>query len=197
MLTKERKTIAIMLGILIPFLSLAIYSYKGSQVDSNLRDVDNAYKESSKNKVSISEKDTRSSGVAVSDFDLHGLDGNTVRFSSYNGSALVVSFWATWCRYCVMEIPMFNKIHEKYKAEGLEIIAISLDKAKPSYLKSFVNSKQIKYSVFLGAPDTVSKFGSVRGLPTTFFVNRRGEIVNVRVGVISEREMESEIKAIL
>lgn len=185
-MTKEKRTISIMLLILAPFLFVAIYSYEKSK--SNMGPQTNIY----------SVEEGSSAEKIKFDFDLNDLDGNVINFSRFEGKVVVVNFWATWCKYCVMEIPGFNSIYSKYKSKGLEIVGISLDKSGPSRVKEFVKRTRISYPIFLGAPpEALRSFGTVSGLPTTFFLSREGKVVDSKVGILHENELESIVKKLL
>ncbi len=185
---KEQKTIVILLGVLIPILIIAVYSFKQSQ--ENIQISSERYSNGDKEAKDSSGKNK------LADFTMLDMDGKPVKFSTFKGKVLVVNFWATWCKYCIIEIPGFNKVYEKYKNQGVEILGISMDRSGVSKVKSF-SEKKIKYPVFMGNREAVSTFGSVRGLPTTFFVNRKGEVVKFRVGMIREKELEETIKSLL
>jgi len=185
-LTKEKRTVLIMVAILAPFLIIAIQSYH--KAENTKTATQEAYQE---------ENGEKTQQENTSDFELQNIDGSTVNFSSFKGKILVVNFWATWCKYCVMEIPGFNSVYAKYKDKGVEIIGISLDRSPPEHIKSFVKSRKIKYPIFLGTREAVLKFGKVQGLPTTFFIDRSGKLINSKVGLIHENELEDAVKSLL
>lgn len=175
-----------MVAILAPFLIIAIQSY--NKTENTKTDTQEAYQGEG---VKAAKQEGRS------DFELKNIDGSTVNFSSFKGKVLVVNFWATWCKYCVIEIPGFNSVYAKYKDKDVEIIGISLDRSPPEHVRSFVKAKKITYPIFLGTRETILNFGKVQGLPTTFFIDRNGKLAKSRVGLIHENELEDIVKSLL
>jgi peroxiredoxin len=143
-------------------------------------------------------------GKLAPNFTLVDLQGKKVSLSSYKGKAVVVDFWATWCGPCKLEIPWFEKLHDQYAAQGLEILGVSTDpldsgdlaKAAPMVAK-FASGIHMNYPVLL-ATDQVSKaYGGLDALPTTFFIDRSGKIVASSVGLAPRDEIEANIKKAL
>jgi peroxiredoxin len=119
------------------------------------------------------------------DFELKGLDGKTVKLSEYRGKVVILDFWATWCPPCREEIPHFIKLQKELGDEGLAIIGVSLDQTD-SPVKSFIKEHGINYPVVMGDRNLASKYGGVRAIPTTFVIDKKGEIAKKYVGYKSE-----------
>ena len=114
---------------------------------------------------------------SLPDFSLTTLTGETVSSQDYEQKILVVNFWATWCTPCVYEIPHLNDLYREFRSKGVEILGISLDTADPEHVRRFTRQHRMKYPVVVGASSVGDDFGGVRAIPTTFIVNRNGEIV--------------------
>ena len=114
---------------------------------------------------------------SLPDFSLTTLTGETVRSQDYDQKVLVVNFWATWCTPCVYEIPHLNDLYRDFRSKGVEVLGISMDSADPEHVLRFTRQHRIKYPVVVGAPSVGDDFGGVRAIPTTFIVDREGEIV--------------------
>ena len=130
------------------------------------------------------------------EFILNDLSGNRKSSEDYKGKITVVNFWATWCGYCRKEIPDFNRLFEKYKEQGVQIIGISLDtSSKPVH--TFLEEVPIDYDVLMGNSAVSSDFGGITGIPTTFIIDRQWRIRQVFPGYVGQNVVEKEIKALL
>lgn len=139
-------------------------------------------------------------GFLAPDFTLDTLDGNKVTLSELRGKAVVVNFWATWCLPCRVETPALEKSYEQYRDSGVVILGVNLtNQDLISEVNSFVQEFKLTYPILLDNDGRVSgTLYQVRGLPTTFFVNREGVIRTVLVGgPMSETFISSKIEALL
>ena len=118
-------------------------------------------------------------GVAAPDISVTTLDGQTLKLSELKGKRVVLDFWATWCPPCVQEIPHFIKLRSEAAADQVAIVGISSEDT--ATLKSFVKKKGINYPI-ASADDLPAPYKDVSGIPTTFFIDRKGIIQNVFVG---------------
>jgi peroxiredoxin len=130
-------------------------------------------------------------------FELENISGEKVSLSEFEGKAIVLNFFATWCPPCQSEIPVFVRVYNEFKNQGLEIIGISLDNDPQEVLPDFISEHNIPFAVVIGTRDMMTKYGGVQSIPTTFFINRKGEITNVHMGFIDEATFEKEAKKIL
>ncbi len=128
------------------------------------------------------------------DFTLKDLNGKNVSLSDYAGKLVFVNFWATWCPPCRAEIPGFIRMYDKYKDQGLEIIGISTDRNGIDVVKRFVDANKVNYPIVMYNVEVIQKYGGITGIPTTFVVNRKGEVVNKFVGFPGEPAFENEIQ---
>ena len=153
---------------------------------------------------SSEENSTPLNGQIAPAFTLQDLNGNKVSLSAYKGRPLVVDFWATWCGPCKVEIPWFEKLHDQYQSQGLEIIGISaddLDKDDPAKLftekrdiADFASKMHMNYPVLLDGASLENQYGGLDALPTTFFIDRNGKIVASTIGLAPRDEIEANIK---
>src|SRR3990172_2662171 len=139
-------------------------------------------------------------GFLAPDFTLDTLDGNRVTLSELRGKVVVVNFWATWCLPCRAETPALEKSYAQYKDSGVVILGVNLtNQDVVSEVESFVQEFRLTYPILLDRDGSVSNsLYQIRGLPTTFFVNREGIIRTVLVGgPMSETFIRSKIEALL
>ena len=142
-------------------------------------------------------------GKVAPTFTLADLNGNKVSLANYKGRPLVVDFWATWCGPCKVEIPWFEKLHDQYAGQGLEILGVStddLDRDDPAKLftqkrdiADFVSKMHMNYPVLLGEDAVEDKWG-IDAMPTTFFIDRNGKIVASTIGLAPRDVIESDIR---
>jgi len=115
-------------------------------------------------------------------FELEGSDGKTIRLSDFKGKVVILDFWATWCGPCRMEIPGYVDLYKKYNDKGLEIIGVSLDRDGWTPVKPFMHSFKINYPIVMGNMQVVQAYGGIQSIPTTFIINREGEVVERKIG---------------
>lgn len=115
-------------------------------------------------------------GQAAPDFALRDLDGREVRLSEHRGKVVVINFWATWCTTCEWEMPVMQAFYDALRSEPFVLLAISIDRAEPKYVRAYVEGKRLTFPVLLDPDSRVMRSYRARALPTTFFVNPRGEL---------------------
>ena len=138
-------------------------------------------------------------GFLAPDFTLDTLDGNKVTLSELRGQIVVVNFWATWCLPCRAETPALEKSYAQYKDSGVVILGVNLtNQDVVGEVESFVQEFRLTYPILLDRDGSVGNLYQIKGLPSTFFVNRAGIIRTVLVGgPMSETFIRSKIEALL
>jgi len=131
------------------------------------------------------------------DFTLPDLEGNSLTLSDFRGKVIILNFWATWCPPCRKEIPDFVELYEKYKDEGLLIIGVNLDKGDSRAVKQFSKNYKINYPIVLGNVNVTQDYGGIRGIPTTFVIDRKGDIKEKYVGYRPRATFENAVKKLL
>ena len=111
------------------------------------------------------------------------LDGSTRDETSLRGKVTLVNFWATSCTSCVAEMPRLVATYQKYNSLGFDTIAVAMSYDPPSYVVNFTQTRQLPFSVAIDNTGTLAKaWGEVKLTPTTYLVNKRGEIVKRYLG---------------
>lgn len=116
------------------------------------------------------------------DFTLQNLEGDKVNLSDYRGKVVFINFWATWCGPCRHEIPAFIELQKEYGEDKLAILGISLDQGDLSVVPAFAEEYGINYEVLYASAEVVGMYGGIRSIPTTFIVDRDGNLRDGRVG---------------
>jgi peroxiredoxin len=131
--------------------------------------------------------------TAAPAWKLKDLDGQLVDSAQFKGKVVVIDFWATWCPPCRSEIPGYVDLQKKYGQAGLVIVGISLDTVAPAEVKQFVTKNQMNYPVVIGDESVTATFGGVDAIPTTFVVDRQGNIRYRKVGAEAEAAFEKRL----
>jgi thiol-disulfide isomerase/thioredoxin len=130
-------------------------------------------------------------------WELKDLEGATVRSDQFAGKVVVVDFWATWCPPCRAEIPGYVELQKKYGKEGFVIIGVSLDQGGPDVVKAFAGKNAVNYSMVMGSDAVVAAFGGVEAIPTTFLIDRTGQIRDRKLGAEETAEYEKKVLSVL
>lgn len=111
------------------------------------------------------------------------LDGSKATTADLKGKVTLVNFWATSCVSCVKEMPALIATHNKFKDRGFETMAVAMSYDTPSLVVNFAQSRQLPFKVALDNTGQIAKdWGDVQLTPTTYLVNKQGQIVKRYVG---------------
>ena len=111
------------------------------------------------------------------------LDGSKQTTADLKGKVTLVNFWATSCVSCVAEMPKIVSTYNKYKSRGYDTIAVAMSYDPPSYVVNYTESRKLPFKVAIDNTGEVARsWGDVKLTPTTYLVNKRGEIVKQYVG---------------
>ena len=114
-------------------------------------------------------------------------NGTAYTYKDLQGKVVVINFWATWCGPCLREIPDFSRAYEAYKNRGVVVLGIlSSDNPSASELLNFQSDNDMSYPVVREDVNTLSAFGAISALPTTFVFDRAGKRVYSHRGPLKE-----------
>jgi thiol-disulfide isomerase/thioredoxin len=122
-----------------------------------------------------------SSGPAPT-FQLSGRDGKTIDLAKYKGQVVMINFWATWCDPCRKEMPLLEDIYKKYKPMGFTLIGVNVE-PKTGDPEGWLSKlpKPVTFLVAFDVDSKVSKLYKVVGMPTTVFIDRKGNVREVHI----------------
>ncbi len=126
------------------------------------------------------------------------LDGSKRTNEDLKGRVTLVNFWATSCVTCVAEMPKIVSTYQKYHAKGFDTIAVAMSYDPPSYVVNYAETRKLPFNVAIDNTGGVAKaWGDVKLTPTTYVVNKRGEIVKRFVGEPDFAELHILIERLL
>ena len=126
------------------------------------------------------------------------LDGSRKTKDNFKGRVTLVNFWATSCVTCVAEMPKIIATYDKYHPRGFDTIAVAMSYDPPSYVVNYAQTRKLPFDVAIDNTGSVAKaWGEVKLTPTTYLVNKRGEIVKRFVGEPDFAELHRLIEGLL
>ena len=126
------------------------------------------------------------------------LDGSRQSTADLRGKVTLVNFWATTSTTCVADMPDLVPTHNKSHAQGFDTLAVAMAYDPPSYVVNFVETRKLPFKVAIDNTGAVAKaWGDVQLTPTTYIVNKQGEIVKSYVGAPNFPELHRLIEKLL
>ncbi|MCX8010155.1 MAG: TlpA family protein disulfide reductase [Ignavibacteria bacterium] len=125
-------------------------------------------------------------------FSLSTLDGKIVKLTDYKGKVVIIDFWATWCTPCRKGIPDLVDIQNRYK--NVQVIGITLDQNPFQVVPPFAKEFKINYPILISNENVLYNYGGIDSIPTTFIIDKNGQIVSKHIGLVSKDVLENDIK---
>lgn len=121
--------------------------------------------------------------VAASDFELLNMDEEKIKLTDYRGKVVLLNFWATWCPPCVREMPSMERLQNSFDAEDFEVIAVNqMEDIDDVFAFTGQLSLAPTFVILFDSKSEVSQQYAVRGLPTTYLIDKKGYIRYRAVG---------------
>lgn len=130
-------------------------------------------------------------GAKAPDFDLKTLAGDKVKLSDLKGKKVMLNFWATWCPPCKAEMPAMEEFH-KEAGDDVVILAVNIDPHLD--VKAFIDENGITFPILLDEEDKVNETYQVLSIPTTYFIDTKGNIGNKYIGAMNLDAMKQYTK---
>lgn len=188
------KKIIVPLSVILLF-SISIYTV----VSYNKRNAQSVQNISSSNKTSpLENSDNKSTSINLaistktkaSDFKLKDLNGKEVSLKDFRGKKVLLNFWATWCPPCKAEMPDIEKFYQETVNSDLVILSVNLGEDNQT-VGSFIDKNNYNFNILLDSNQEVAIKYNIISIPTSFFIDKDGNIVSKKVGSMTLEEMRS------
>ncbi|GKU27585.1 thiol:disulfide interchange protein tlpA [Clostridium folliculivorans] len=131
-------------------------------------------------------------GDKAIDFKLKTLDGKEVSLSELKGKNVFINFWATWCPYCVQEMPEIEKLYQETKNSDLIILGIDIGEDNDT-VRDFLNKNKLNFNILFDYDESVATNYNITALPTSLFIDKNGTIIKKKIGPMTLEEMKSYV----
>ena len=114
----------------------------------------------------------------LDDFILTDGEGQQKKLSEFRGNVVILSFWASWCTPCLVELPTFAEIEKKFHGEGLRVLAVNVDEGADgkTFAKELWSKKSFEFPSFFDADKSLANKFEVDMLPANFVIDRQGRL---------------------
>lgn len=174
----QRLTRHLLLPLLLLLLALALTACGGTEEQTP--DVPDITDPSATGESDPTEYAAILEGDPAQDFTIQLTDGTDFTLSDHLGQVVLLNFWATWCTYCVMEMPAFDMLQEAY-GDDLAILAVNCDVEAETAL-DFLEENDYGFPIALDTDQTVSSLYPTDALPYTLVIDREGHVIHTVLG---------------
>ena len=132
---------------------------------------------------------------ALADFTVYDREGNPKKLSDLRGKPVVLNFWATWCHYCVEEMPLFEEAYKKY-GDSVEFMLVDLTdgyQEKQEWGEEFIDNKNITAPVFFDLDQDAAVTHSIYSIPVTYLIYSDGSVYDCTIGQIGKTYLDDHI----
>ncbi|MFQ5717485.1 MAG: TlpA disulfide reductase family protein [Nitrospinales bacterium] len=116
-------------------------------------------------------------GYKAPGFALNNLQGQPENLENYRGKVVILNFWATWCAPCRVEMPSFETLYQRYRSEGLTVLAVSIDKTGVEGVQKFAREYQLSFPILMDTGGKAEKLYPSLAIPATFVIDKTGRVV--------------------
>lgn len=136
---------------------------------------------------------------AAPDFTVFDKDGSEITLSDFKGKPVIVNFWATWCPYCIMEFPNFQKMFENY-GDRVSFMMIDLTdgyRETQSGAEAYISDNGYTFPVYFDLRGSASSAYAATSIPLSLFIDKDGNLVETKLGAMDEGTLESYIQTLI
>lgn len=124
------------------------------------------------------------------DFTLTTMEGEPFSISEHKGKVIVLNIWATWCPPCREEIPEFVEMQDEMRDDGVLFVGVSMDESGWDVVRPFANDYNVNYPLVVDDGTVSANYGPFPGLPTTFIINKEGQVEHAAPGMVTKAMLE-------
>lgn len=135
-------------------------------------------------------------GSKAADFSLKSINGKTIKLSDYKGKVVILDFWATWCPPCRKGIPDLISIQKEF-GKDVVVIGLSVDTDSKMEVPGFAQKQGINYAIVYSTDAITKQYGGIEGIPTTFIIDKKGNIADTHVGLVPKAVLTEKIQSLL
>lgn len=128
----------------------------------------------------------------IENLELTSLDGSKVNLYDYKGQRIILNFWATWCQYCVIEMPLLDALDQQ---DDVVVLAISVGEDAATVQK-YIDENGYGFDVFLDEEGTLASLFGVTGFPTSMFLGTDFEYFYSYPGMVEQETIDAIFEAI-
>ena len=115
------------------------------------------------------------------DFTLKSLDGGNLRLDEYRGQVVLINFWASWCGPCRQEMPLLDRLHQRYEDTGFAVLGVNVE-GEVAPAQEIVDKTNVSFPVLIDEGQLVSELYKLEAMPSTVVVDRDGRIRYIHRG---------------
>ncbi len=141
-------------------------------------------------------KPTLVANEAASDFTLALIKGGDFHLNDHKGKPILINFLASWCLPCGEEIPALEKMAQEYGPKGVVFLGVAVDDTEEK-MKAFMAKYGVTFPVGLDKSASIQKSFGLYGIPTTYFIDKKGVINYFHSGVVTEELLQHELDKLL
>ncbi len=141
---------------------------------------------------------TGASNGPAPDFTLPVRSGGTLALNDLKGQVVMLNFWASWCGPCRQEMPLLDQMHKKYEALGFKLLGVNVE-ADTKDAERWLAQTPVTFPILFDRENKVSQMYSVNAMPSTVFIDRKGNVRYLHRGYKAgdEGEYLNQIRALL
>jgi len=135
--------------------------------------------------------------MTAPEFRLFDEAGARRSLKEFHGKVVVLNFWATWCAPCIEEMPALDQLAREYAAKGVVVLGVAMDERGWPVVSRFLAQKLVRYPILMGTPEIARKYGGLKTLPHTVFIDRKGRIAATHSAALELKQLCKLIEAML
>lgn len=121
-------------------------------------------------------------GSTLPDFELDTLDGKRLKASELKGKVVLINFWATWCEACMVEMPSIVALHQRFKDQGFEVVAVNVDENPENVVPKTASELKFDFPVYRDPESRLADLFEVQAIPLSIVMDKNRKILVIETG---------------